>query len=120
MRFSTSRKIWLGVLLAGITLFAIDQSCLYYYANKWSGASGDYLQDDIVDYDYTNPHNTTDPYIIWMLRSKEYKDADENVRLNMVRSWARSHCDKHLGRYVRVIFIGLLLVTGLCGVIYDD
>lgn len=102
------------MFIVGITLLVVDIAYRSYLTKQWARyANWGEVNERLDDINWENPHEQTDSYLVWMLRSKEYKSANENAKHNMRTTWADDYRDRYIGRFVRLCFFWLCL--GICG-----
>lgn len=116
MHLDHIQKFWLCLLVLGIVLFVSDILYKIHLTNNWEGyANWGEVNEHL---DYWNPPGETDPYLIWMLRSKEYRQNNENGKHNMRMSWAEEYRDRRIGRWSRIVVIYLLMFFGFSGTVF--
>ena len=99
----SSKRFWIIVFLIGVVLESAYLLSLHQLEKHiyWYDAPGGESAYEGTD--------KTDPALVWMMRSKEYHRANENAKRNMRHDWAVEYTDRHIGRFVRIAVLCLLL-----------
>lgn len=109
IRNSASRKFCLVMFIIGTVLLMADIASCIYLSNNW----GRYANHGQVEDDDIRDWNEIDLALLCILRSNEYKKADEQDKSRMISRWAKEYRDKTVGWFVRMCFFWFCL--GICG-----
>ena len=98
-----SKRFWIIVFLIGVALELAYLLSLHRLEKNF------YLYGDPDAESAYDGTTKNDPALVWMMRSKEYRRANEDVKHNMRHDWAEEYTDRHIGRFVRIVGIGTLI-----------
>ena len=90
-------------LLVGLLMFV----CYYFWISNLVEDDGyanyNKIGEHLSDINWESPHEKTDANLVWMMRSREYRNGTKDEKHCMRVSWAKEYADRKIGEAARVL-----------------